>query len=131
MIHSLRGASKQLHHVTRQGSPQPPGGTCSDSRCLPGSQSAWTRHPGPRGLLLFTTAPGRAISDVASCFYYKWQGKVFNLSNWTRKYKVQLNFIFFNRSIVNLQHCISFFCTEKFISYTFTHIHLLLDSFPK
>ena len=94
-------------------------GLASDSRCLPGSQSAWARHPGPPGLFLFTTAPGRAISEVASCFYYKWQGKVFNLSNWTGKYKVQLNFIFFNWSIVHLQCCVSFECTAKGFSYTY------------
>ena len=37
---------------------------------------------------------------------------------------------YFFKSIVDLQCCVNFRCTEKWISYTDTHIHSFLDSFP-
>ena len=42
------------------------------------------------------------------------------------------DFFFFNFywSIVDLQCCVNFRCTAKWISYTYTSIHSFLDSFP-
>ena len=37
---------------------------------------------------------------------------------------------FFYWSIVDLQCCVSFRCTAKWISYTYTHIYSFLDYFP-
>ena len=72
---------------------QPPGGTrtrwpASARLSRPGRG---TQHH--EAFLLFTTAPGRAVREVASCFTINGKAK-FNLRNWTRKYKVQLNFMF-------------------------------------
>ena len=43
-----------------------------------------------------------------------------------------LFFFFYNSywSVVDLQCCVSFRCTAKWISYTYTYIHSFLDSFP-
>ena len=82
--------------LTTQHSRAPPGSR-RDSHPTAGvcpALSAWTRHPAPRGLSPFHHSPRESRMRGGLLFYYKWQGKVFNLRNWTAKYKVQLNFMF-------------------------------------
>ena len=101
--------------------PQPPGGTCSQQQVSAQRPVGLDEAPRATTPSPFHCGPRESHIWGGLLFYYKWQGKVFNLSNWTGKYKVQLNFIlFFNWSTVNLQCCVSFEYTATWFSYTYT-----------
>ena len=84
-------------------------------------------HPSVQLTFIYThpfSAPSVAMSEAALSYYYTCAGLdllllfiLFYLKN-------------FYWSIVDLQCCVIFCCTAKWIGYTYTYIHSFLDSFP-
>ena len=47
------------------------------------------------------------------------------------KFSREILFFFLNWSIVDLQHCVNFCCTAKWLSYTHTHTHTYIYNFSQ
>ena len=90
-------------------------------------------------VIAFSSVPGLGHMNppltYARCFSDQ-DGWFFSFSSgWriTIVFFLSSKYVFLNhfyQSIVNLQCCISFMCTAKWISCTYTYIHSFLDSFP-
>ena len=60
-----------------------------------------------------------------------WRRRKLHIISLLREKPLSLFFLInFYWSIVDLQCCVSFSCTAKWISYTYTYIHCFLDAFP-
>ena len=88
---------------------------CWTGRAREWSQRAdkpWLRIQKPQEAVVFVNACGK---NTVALFQY------------LKGYFFKINFYY---SIDNLQCCVSFFCTAKWISYPYTYIHSFLDSIP-
>ena len=83
---------------------------------------------GERGFYVSSRAPQFCRSQAALLCSEKGSGNT--IIYWAFYSFFFFNFLKFYWSIVDLQCCDNFCCTPKWFSYTRTHIHSFLDSFP-